>query len=252
MNSWPKDTAYFFTESCFVLQWARTSDRIGRRPVLLCGVAGISLSAMCFGLSSTFPGLVMSRALAGVLNANFAVLRGAMADILDSSNFARGIAWMPIMWSIGATVGSVWVFNSSSVRFDSNSVSFRPLVGGSLSHPYERMPGIFGGNVLWKTHPYLLPCLFSATVSISAFVLASLFLEEVIFLSTCFGLTTHYCYLRPYPPIRSAHRAILATSLLTHPRTPQSLGLQLVPPLYALCLPRLSLSFLSTTLYFPS
>ena len=55
----------------------------------------------------------------------------------------------------------------------------RPLVGGSLSHPYERIPHLFGDNKLWKRHPYLLPCLFSATVSASSFVLALLFLKEV-------------------------------------------------------------------------
>ncbi|KAF8591244.1 MFS general substrate transporter [Ramaria rubella] len=154
------DTTFFFTEAIFVLQWARISDQIGRRPVLLMGVTGISISATCFGLSNTFQGLLFSRALAGVLNANFAVLRGAMAEILDPSNFARTIAWLPIMWSAGATVG--------------------PLVGGSLSHPYERLPHLFGDNKLWKRHPYLLPCLFSATVSASAFVLAFFFLKETL------------------------------------------------------------------------
>jgi MFS family permease len=71
------------------------------------GVTGLTISATCFGLSNTFQGLVFSRALAGVLNANFAVLRGAMAEILDPSNFARTIAWLPITWSAGATIGSV-------------------------------------------------------------------------------------------------------------------------------------------------
>ena len=102
-----QDTTFFFTEAIFVLQWARISDQIGRRPVLLMGVTGITISATCFGLSNTFQALVFSRALAGVLNANFAVLRGAMAEILDPSNFARTIAWLPIMWSAGATIGSV-------------------------------------------------------------------------------------------------------------------------------------------------
>jgi MFS family permease len=93
-----QDTTFFLTEAVFVLQWSRISDRIGRRPILLIGVTGLTLSSICFGLSTSFPGLIFSRALAGVLNANFAVLRGAMAEILDPSNFARGIAFVPIMW----------------------------------------------------------------------------------------------------------------------------------------------------------
>ena len=181
-----QDTTFFFTEAIFVLQWARISDQIGRRPVLLFGVTGLTISATCFGLSSTFQGLILSRALAGVLNANFAVLRGAMAEILDPSNFARTIAWLPIMWSAGATIGSVDCADTWTICANISGIS-SPLVGGSLSHPYERLPTFFGDNKLWKRHPYLLPCLFSATVSASSFTLAFFFLKEVSYVSIYSG-----------------------------------------------------------------
>ena len=43
----------------FIMQWARISDRIGRKPVLLTGVGGLGISMLCFGLSKTFTGLVV-------------------------------------------------------------------------------------------------------------------------------------------------------------------------------------------------
>lgn len=46
-------------EALFVFQWSRLSDHIGRKPVLLVGVAGLFLSMISFGLSKTFWGLVV-------------------------------------------------------------------------------------------------------------------------------------------------------------------------------------------------
>lgn len=42
----------------FVLQWSRVSDYIGRKPVLLTGMAGLCISMVFFGLSKTFWQLV--------------------------------------------------------------------------------------------------------------------------------------------------------------------------------------------------
>lgn len=44
------------------------SDRIGRRPVLLLGLAGNVVSACMFGLSKSFAGAVVSRAMLGLVN----------------------------------------------------------------------------------------------------------------------------------------------------------------------------------------
>lgn len=50
---------FFATEALFILQWSLLSDRVGRKPILLTGSAGLCLSMICFGLSKTFWGLVI-------------------------------------------------------------------------------------------------------------------------------------------------------------------------------------------------
>ncbi|KAG9309479.1 major facilitator superfamily domain-containing protein [Chiua virens] len=50
---------FFLTEACTIYHWSRISDHIGRRPVLLTGLFGLSASMWCFGLSKTFSSLVV-------------------------------------------------------------------------------------------------------------------------------------------------------------------------------------------------
>ena len=48
--------------------WGSLSDRIGRRPVLLLGPFGLSLSMLFFGTSTTYVPLVISRFCQGLFN----------------------------------------------------------------------------------------------------------------------------------------------------------------------------------------
>lgn len=50
---------FFATQALTVLHWSRISDHIGRKPVILTGLFGLSISMYCFGLSRTFWGLVL-------------------------------------------------------------------------------------------------------------------------------------------------------------------------------------------------
>ncbi|KAH9030871.1 MFS general substrate transporter [Lactarius deliciosus] len=59
---------YFAAEAVTVLQWSRLSDHVGRKPVLLCGVLGIVISSILFGLSRSFPALVFRPFIGGVLS----------------------------------------------------------------------------------------------------------------------------------------------------------------------------------------
>ncbi|KAG0699250.1 major facilitator superfamily domain-containing protein [Suillus ampliporus] len=100
------ESLFFATQALTILQWSRTSDRIGRKPVLLLGIFGLSISMLCFGLSKTLFGLILSRCITGALNGNIGVMKSMMGELTDSTNMAQGFALMPIAWSLGITIGT--------------------------------------------------------------------------------------------------------------------------------------------------
>ena len=102
-----QESVFFLVETLFTLQWGRLSDKIGRKPVVLIGLSGLALSMLSFGLSWSFPTLVASRSLAGLLNGNVGVLKSILGEITDDTNAAQAFAFLPIAWSVGSTIGQV-------------------------------------------------------------------------------------------------------------------------------------------------
>ena len=61
-------SAFAFAEFSSGVIWGRISDRIGRKPVLLMGLAGTAVSMIVFGFATTLPVALLGRALGGLLN----------------------------------------------------------------------------------------------------------------------------------------------------------------------------------------
>lgn len=70
-------SAFAFAEFSSGVPWGRLSDKIGRKPVLLTGLAGTALSMLIFGFAPNLPVALLARALGGLLNGYvfFTVLR---------------------------------------------------------------------------------------------------------------------------------------------------------------------------------
>ncbi|KZT33163.1 MFS general substrate transporter [Sistotremastrum suecicum HHB10207 ss-3] len=145
------ESSFFVAEALMILQWGRLSDKI-------------AASMLSFGLSTSFWALVVSRSLAGALCGNVGVVKSSMAEMCDESNLAEAAAFMPIVWPVGSTIG--------------------PLIGGALSHPFERYPNIFGGNHFWKKFPYFLPCATAAGYALSSATLAFFAFKETLLTKT--------------------------------------------------------------------
>lgn len=101
--------------------WGRLSDRVGRRPVMMIGLAGYGVSMALFGLAQSVPHLFFARTLSGILSS--ATLPTAMAVISDTTTDeerAKGMGLLGAAFGLGAIFG--------------------PFVGGVLGGVAIRLP----------------------------------------------------------------------------------------------------------------
>ena len=95
-----------FTAAQFVtaILWGRLADteRVGRKRVLLIGLAGTGFSCLGFGFSGTFWQAMVCRTLGGALNGNVGVMRTMISEIIKEKRFqSRAFLLLPMCFNIG-------------------------------------------------------------------------------------------------------------------------------------------------------
>lgn len=78
---------------------------MGRRPVILCGVAGIAITTVAFGLSKNLSKMLIVRAITGICSGTSAVMHSVIGEITDSSNQAFVLPIYGLTWPIGGILG---------------------------------------------------------------------------------------------------------------------------------------------------
>jgi MFS family permease len=85
--------------------WGRISDRYGRRPVLITGLALAGAAFVVFGLAQSVWLLLLSRAVQGVGGGTTGVIQAYIGDATDAKQRARGLGWLTAATSAGVMVG---------------------------------------------------------------------------------------------------------------------------------------------------
>jgi MFS family permease len=85
--------------------WGRLSDRVGRRPVLLVGLAGSAVSYLLFALAGNFWLLLLSRVVAGGMGATINVAQAYLADVTAAEHRARAMGMIGAAFGLGFVVG---------------------------------------------------------------------------------------------------------------------------------------------------
>ncbi|HVX88160.1 MAG TPA: MFS transporter, partial [Gemmatimonadales bacterium] len=85
--------------------WGRLSDRIGRRPVMLMSLAGAAVSYLLFTLAGSYTALLVSRVVAGSIDASVGVGQAFLADRTRPEERAKAMGLIGAAYGMGFIVG---------------------------------------------------------------------------------------------------------------------------------------------------
>lgn len=120
-------SSFSLMQLIFAPFWGRLSDKVGRRPVLIGGLIGTSISYVMFGLAEGMTMLFVSRMLAGFFGANVATAQAYVADVTTPAERAKGMGMIGAAFGLGFTFG--------------------PLIGGFMVQWSMAMPGFFAAGL---------------------------------------------------------------------------------------------------------
>ncbi|KAF7974721.1 hypothetical protein HWV62_11385 [Athelia sp. TMB] len=132
--------------------------KVGRRPVILCGVTGVAISTLLFGLCTSLPMMLVCRAFAGLSSGNTAVMQSVVSEITDSSNFGLAAPVFGLAWPFGTILG--------------------PLLGGAFSTPAQKYTWL--DFEFLRRYPYFLPGSVSSVITLVAVIVGYCFLRETL------------------------------------------------------------------------
>jgi multidrug resistance protein len=98
-------TSHAAMQALFAPLWGRLADRIGRRPVMLCTIAGTSGALLFLGLADSLVQLFVARILSGIFAANISVATAYIADVTDEDERTRWMGMVGACFGVGFVIG---------------------------------------------------------------------------------------------------------------------------------------------------
>jgi len=148
---------YSLFEIVFSPFWGVAADVVGRRPILLIGIAGTAIAPVLLGVGQSLTAVLLFRALGGFFCGNQAILRTYLGEIANKTNEARAFGFLVLCFVLGLIAG--------------------PFLGG-LAFPAHWAP-IFAGT-LFEHYPVLFPNLLFGIFTAIVCIIGFLCLEETL------------------------------------------------------------------------
>jgi MFS family permease len=87
--------------------WGRVSDRLGRRPALLVGLAASGIAFIGFALAQSLELLFLSRIIQGAGGGTVGVIQAYVADATAPKDRAKALGWLSAATNAGVAIGPV-------------------------------------------------------------------------------------------------------------------------------------------------
>ncbi|KAJ5604867.1 hypothetical protein N7510_010021 [Penicillium lagena] len=154
------ESLFSLTQAIVMIFWGRAADRVGRKPVLVFSLFGVTAATGLFGLAKTIPQMILFRCLAGVFAGTIVTIRTMVAEHSTTKTQARAFSWFAFSGNLGIFLG--------------------PLLGGALADPVRQYPRAFKAVQFFKDYPYALSSLVVAAVGATAAVSTACFVQETL------------------------------------------------------------------------
>lgn len=153
------ESLFSFAQLLLMIHWGKASDRLGRKPVLVFSLFGVSIATTLFGFSKTVWQMIFFRCLGGVFSGSVVTIRTMISENSTKRTQAKAFSYFAFTSNVGIFLG--------------------PFIG-VLSNPADQYPTVFGNIQLFKTFPYALPTITTGVISASAAILTLLFVKETL------------------------------------------------------------------------
>ncbi|KZL80035.1 major facilitator superfamily transporter [Colletotrichum incanum] len=153
------ESLFSLTQAIVMIFWGKLSDRIGRKPVLVFSLVGVTLATSIFGMAQTIWQMILFRCLAGVFGGTIVTMRTMIAEHSTPKTQARAFSWFAFSGNLGLFLG--------------------PLLGGALADPVHQYPGVFKRQFFLE-YPYALPSFVIGFIGLTAALTSFLFVEETL------------------------------------------------------------------------
>lgn len=153
------ESLFSLVQMVLMIFYGRMSDLLGRKPVLVFSLCGVSIATALFGMSRTLWQMILFRCLAGVFAGSSVTIRTMLSENTGKKTQGRAFAWYMFTRNLGIFLG--------------------PLVGGGLADPAIQFPGAFGNVQFFIDYPYVLPTFVAGAICMTGTLASLFFLKEV-------------------------------------------------------------------------
>jgi multidrug resistance protein len=107
--------------------WGRVSDRYGRKPALVIGLAASAVAYVVFAFADSLWLLFISRIIQGAGGGTVGVIQAYVSDVVEPKNRAKGLGWLSAATNLGVMIG--------------------PLLGSAASTAGRHAPGLIAAGL---------------------------------------------------------------------------------------------------------
>lgn len=99
------ESLFSLVQMVLMIFYGRAADRLGRKPVLVFSLSGISMATALFGMGQSLPQMILTRCLAGCFAGSVVTIRTMISENCTKKTQARAFSWYMFTRNVGIFIG---------------------------------------------------------------------------------------------------------------------------------------------------